>query len=484
MTFTNFEEILFAMIDQSFSAENFEKIFNIENRKGNINRDTLPLEYISLILKTKETKKSIVELQGRYKNEEITKDEFLKQKDSLNEVIKGFQQKKENVLYEDLKKISDEVNKAKFRFSFNIGERNGKPTYEIGNSIAQFYAIKQLQYNLRKTFKVKQSDRYRILKQIKLLLSDGFPKILIRTDIESFYESIPQNRLLELISGNTLLTHKSKLFISQILGEYEKLKNKEKEYIRKGVPRGVGLSAYLSELYMRDIDSHIKSIENVTFYARYVDDIFIVITPQILSDNTDYLQIIKDTLSKYDLTIKESKTERVDIIGASNDKATINYLGYSFEIDCGVSHCYVKINLTANKIDKYKGRLKKAFDHYNTASKYNEKTARRLLFNRLRFLSANTKLLNSKAGIKVGVYYSNSLLEETNLKSLSVLNGYIMKMVCTNLIPHCSTSFSIDKLKAQIVAQFNFCDGFRQKRFHSYTTDQLIEIKKIWKDEV
>ena len=32
----------------------------------------------------------------------------------------------------------------------------------------------------------------RILKQIKLLLSDGFPKIVIRTDIESFYESIPQ----------------------------------------------------------------------------------------------------------------------------------------------------------------------------------------------------------------------------------------------------------------------------------------------------
>lgn len=472
------------MIDQSFSAENFEKIFNIENRKGNINKDTLPTEYVSIILKIKEVKRNIVELQKSYKKEEITKDEFLNEKDCLNEKIKTLQQKKEGVLYEELKKYSDEVNKPKFRFSFNIGERKGKATYEIGTSITQFYAIKQLQYNLRKTFKVKQSDRYRILKQVKLLLSDGFPKIIIRTDIESFYESIPQSRLIDLISNNTLLTHKSKNFISQILKEYEKLKNKDKEDQGYGVPRGLGLSAYLCELYMRNIDNHIKSIQNVTFYARYVDDIFIVITPQTLSDNADYLGILRGTFSKYGLTMKESKTDRVDILRTNGNKATVNYLGYTFEIDYGVNHCNININLTTNKIDKYKKRLEKAFDHYNITSKYDEKSARRILFNRLRFLSGNTKLLNSKAGIKVGVYYSNSLLDDTNLKSLEFLNGYLKKMVHTNLKPYCSTSFDVEKLKTQIVAQFDFCEGFREKYFHNYSTDQLIEIKKIWKNEI
>ena len=60
------------MIDQSFSVENFEKIFNIENRKGNINKDTLLTEYIALFVRIKE--KSINELRGKYEREEISID--------------------------------------------------------------------------------------------------------------------------------------------------------------------------------------------------------------------------------------------------------------------------------------------------------------------------------------------------------------------------------------------------------------------------
>jgi hypothetical protein len=468
------------MIDQSFSAENFEKIFNIENRKGNINKDTLPAEYIALIVRIKEIRATIKELKDKYEREEISKDEYLSSRDAHNQTIKDLQLRKEAVLYESLKKISEEVNSSKFQFNFKIGDRNGKPTYEIGNSIAQFYAIKQLQYNIRKTFKVKQSDRYRILKQIKLLLADGFPKIVIRTDIESFYESIPQDKLLDKVLDNTLLTHKSKQFISTIIQDYEKLKDKKQERPGYGIPRGVGISAYLSELYMNDIDRHIRSIGNVTFYSRYVDDIFIVITPPSKTGSTDYLKDVEDIFTRFGLTMKKSKTKVESILRATTHKATIEYLGYSFEINYGNDHCHLKINLTKSKIDKYKERLQKAFDYYNAESKYNERRERRFLFDRLRFLSGNTKLLNSKEGIKVGVYYSNSLLEESNLKSLMAVNGFLKKMACTNLKPHCSGSFDVDKMKKQIIRRFDFCEGFKQKRFHNYTTKELIEIKKVW----
>ena len=115
-------------------------------------------------------------MRDKYRREEISKDDFLKERDAQNDKIKKLQSEKETILYENLKKISEEVNSSKFRFDFNVGDHNGKPTYEIGNNVAQFYAIKQLQYNIRKTFKVKQADRYRILKQIKLLLLMVFPK--------------------------------------------------------------------------------------------------------------------------------------------------------------------------------------------------------------------------------------------------------------------------------------------------------------------
>lgn len=145
-----------------------------------------------------------------------------------------------------------------------------------------------------------------------------------------------------------------------------------------------------------------------------------------------------------------------------------------------LNQCKLTINLTRSKTEKYKDLIIKAFDCYNTESKYNERRARKLLFDRLRFLCGNTKLLNSKEGIKVGVYYSNSLLEESNLSSLKALNCFLMRMVYTNLKPHCEYSFDVNKLKKQIVRRFDFCNGFKQKRFHNYTTKELIEIKKIW----
>lgn len=89
------------MIDQSFSAENFEKIFNIENRKGNINKDTLPAEYITLLVRIKEIRENINELRDKYRREEISKDDFLKERDAQNDKIKKLQSEKETILYEN-----------------------------------------------------------------------------------------------------------------------------------------------------------------------------------------------------------------------------------------------------------------------------------------------------------------------------------------------------------------------------------------------
>lgn len=135
----------------------------------------------------------------KYKSEEIDKETYKEAIASIENKIEILQAQKEEILYEYMKNVSKQVNSPKFKFSFSVGEKRGKPTYELGGSEAQYYAIKQLQYNVRKTFKVKQSDRYKSLKQIKLILKDGLPKIIIRTDISSFYENIPQGKLCSKI---------------------------------------------------------------------------------------------------------------------------------------------------------------------------------------------------------------------------------------------------------------------------------------------
>ncbi|MCE5175506.1 MAG: antiviral reverse transcriptase Drt3a [Bacteroidales bacterium] len=482
------------MLDQSFSAENFRNIFQIENRKGNLKKEMFPAKYIDLIKDIKSLKAEINEKSRERKDGIITKEEYQSIKDENNCKIKECKKKKDDILYDQVKRISTNVNNDSFRFTINIEERKGKPVYQLGDSLEVFYAIKQLQYNIRKTFKVKQADRYSILKQIKLLLSDNFPKYIIRTDIKSFYESIPQVELLEKVEQNTLLNYQSKKFIAEIIEEYEAKKNLREFEVKKGVPRGIGISAYLVELYMRDIDSKIKSLEHVTFYARYVDDIFIIITPNTKSSSTNYFEEVNKIITSARLELKpvtDPKTQLVDMLNKVDGfNSSINYLGYRFNtlgikakedfIDYRLS-----VNLSENKIDKYKSRIKLSFDTYNNESKYDERKARKILFDCLRMLTGNTNLINSKKGVKIGVYFSNSLLdkEKNGLKDLKSLDDFLTKMVHSNLVPYSELPINIEKLKSQIKQSFSFQKGFEDKRFHKFKIKEMNILKRIWTDE-
>lgn len=75
------------------------------------------------------------------------------------------------------------------------------------------------------------------------------------------------------------------------------------------------MSAYLAELYMRDIDKQIKSLPTVSYYARYVDDIIIVFTPISTKDSRDYLvEIDKIIETKYSLARNKVKTKTFDLV--------------------------------------------------------------------------------------------------------------------------------------------------------------------------
>lgn len=473
------------MTDQAFSAENFERIFNIENRKGNINKEMLPELYIATIKKIKSKKQELKDIIQKYKKKEIVKEELNKFSQKIKDEISSFKKEKESILYDQLKDISKAVNNDKFKFEFHCSEHKGKVTYEVGNDLPQYYAMKQLQYNIKKTFKVQQSDRYKIVKQIKTLLTDTFPRIIIRTDIESFYESISQNALSRMVNNNTLLSYQSKRFITNIIEEYEVLKDKEIAP-KVGIPRGIGISAYLSELYMHDIDNRIKAMNNVIFYARYVDDIFIIISPKHGISADSYLKDITNILAEYELHLKESKTIAYNILRDNDIMRTdsFSYLGYTFEIRSSKLVYSTIVGLSVDKMKRYMQRLECSFDDYNKESKYNERVARKTLFNRIRFLTGNTKLLTSKKGIKVGIYYSNSLVDDKWIKAnFGVLDGHLSKMIHTNLKPYCTDSFDVNKLKKRIKTCFSFAQGFDKKLFHNFTIDEFYLIRKIWNDE-
>ena len=202
--------------------------------------------------------------------------------------------KKDTKLNSILEKVSQNISEKNFAIRLEKIDIPGNVSlYTIPNSPEQYFAIKQVERNLNRLFSIKQANRQAIVEQVIVLLNDGFPKYVLKTDIKGFYENIEHAPLLRRINADNLLTPFSRKILIQILTSY-----KDKSFTSKGIPRGIGVSAYLAELYMRDIDREIKDLNDVIYYARYVDDIIIIFSPKHVSNSRDYLSEVKTIIEE------------------------------------------------------------------------------------------------------------------------------------------------------------------------------------------
>ena len=445
------------MLDQSFTADNFRKIFDYENRKGVY----LEGEFFPEVEKiTKELKKCATAFRElKKKKDGLPEEDYENQKKILSEKREELREKKEKLLTEELEKVSSEITDGSFIIKLKEADiGSAKKAYTTEKSASSYFAFKQIQYNIRKLYKVKQGNRYNIICQLRELLSDSFPKYIIRTDIQEFFESIPRERLEKKITDEPLLTLSSKKIIRQTLKEYTRISGNA-----NGVPRGIGISSYLSELYMRQLDEQIRTQPDVIFYARYVDDIVVIYAPKPNSDKSVLESNLKAIISKAGLAVNLEKTKALDLTSSSN--SSLEYLGYNMSFGSGK----VTIKLSNKKIDKYKTRISSSFSAYTKEARFNEQKARKILIKRIRFLTGNTRLLNNKRHAVVGIYFSNSLLNCSS--TLAGLDAFLQNQI--HQIPS-------ETLKNRL-NQMSFVEGFTQRRFSHFSTAELAKIVRAWK---
>ncbi|MBE0663985.1 MAG: hypothetical protein IH597_16125 [Bacteroidales bacterium] len=417
------------MLDQSFSAGNFRKILDIENRKGFYLEGEFYADIDEINKKIKDLNSDIRILGTKG----LSKEDYIKEREAIDDKKEELKAKREEKLIEKLAVVSSAVTAENFKLQIVVDTTiTAKPVYKTAHNLENILALKQLQYNFRKLYKVKQSNRYSIISQLKNLLDDSFPKIIVKTDIKEFYESIPHDKLLKKLYDENLLTHLSRRFIQQILSEYKTL-----AATTKGVPRGIGISPYLTELYMRDVDAKIKCIPNVMYYARYVDDIIVIFMPDIVNTTRDYKKTIKDIFIDEGLTMNED-IDKTRIIGLTDKHRKqnyfIEYLGYKFISGYDANkHIPLKLTISEKKKKRYGERLSKAFTLYEKQSKGNEKQARKLFVKRIKFLTSNTRLVNNKRNVITGIYYTNSLVN-TNT-DFHVLDRYFATLIRKFALP-------------------------------------------------
>ena len=190
---------------------------------------------------------------------QIRKSDFINNAILLNEDIKS-------------KFINDAVNFSETsQFSpqdFNRKFVKGKPVYFISDFTKEL-ALRKATENIRNVYNKKQSDRDVIVKQISSLVKEGIKYKLYRLDIHSFYESIDKDSIIQIIESNKDINYRTKLLIRNLIEQFNQGGD-------TGLPRGMSVSAILSEIVLSDFDSYINNHEHVFYYSRFVDDILII----------------------------------------------------------------------------------------------------------------------------------------------------------------------------------------------------------------
>ena len=154
---------------------------------------------------------------------------------------------------------------------FQTSNLTGRTIYRLEDLQSELVLRKAAQ-NVSKILKTKQSNRMQIIRRIRLLCEEGMPFCLGRFDIRHFYESIDQHHLEETINRRLTTSPSTRNVLSTFLQQC-RLNGVN------GLPQGLAISAALSELYMSSFDERVPRRLDTHFYARYVDDILVLLPP-------------------------------------------------------------------------------------------------------------------------------------------------------------------------------------------------------------
>ncbi len=311
--------------------------------------------------------------------------------------------------------ISQKISSESFKFSnFQQSNISGNKILTTTN-ITDELAIRKLNDNLKKIYKVKQTDRNTIINQINSLIREEVPMSILRMDISKFYESIDREQILTKIKKDNLLSYRSILLLEQLyqLPEFAKI---------KGLHRGISISATFSELFMRQFDSKIKLIHGIYYYARFVDDIIVFVF-----DNLDeVIEKIKHFLpnglkfnsNKFNITHKIKCNCKPSCTCTRNPCQCkyrcqcskqnpifekFEYLGYKFEFEkIAKEKNKVKISLADSKVKKIKSRIIYSFLDYLKNKNFD------LLEKRIKFITGNYTVKKQDEGgmLNAGIYYN------------------------------------------------------------------------------
>lgn len=332
-------------------------------------------------------------------------------------------------------------------------------------------ALRKLDRNIRSIYKVKQADRNAMIHQVKSLLQEACSFSVLRLDIASFYESIDRQAVLDKLATDALVSYLSRDLLRRLFATPQFA-------AVRGVPRGLAVSATLSELFLRDADRAIRTLPTVYFYGRYVDDI-IVFTYDAVAEVEGS---IAKALSQAGLKLNPDKRTLVTCSGDINkDRGNGNefdFLGYRLkcrEFLRGKDDWRdVSAGIAKAKMRKIKTRIARSFVSFIRSSDFD------LLEKRLRFICGNHRLKRNSNGILYGgLFYNYQHLSD--MSDLDDLTQFLRRMafarrgsIGTKL------NSKLTPMQRRRLGRLSFRAAFGKRLAQSISREDMRKVRQCW----
>ena len=352
----------------------------------------------------------------------------------------------------------------------------GKPHFAPSNASIDLL-IRNLASNLQVLLKRRLQGRHSIVSNLRQLISESVPYRVYRLDVRSFYESFSTEHLCGEIIGNPDLAPATRRLCAQLL-------TNQKNNGYDGLPRGLAISAIISEAQMSSFDDRIASHTEVFFFSRFVDDIIILTSGE--EDASTFLSFAAGELPPgLEFSEDETKKQIVEFKFAakkgSTQKIAFNYLGYSFIAKSStppkIDRREITLSISQQKVARIKKRIVRSLLDF--VKNKNEA----LVLDRIKLLTSNFSIYNVGSGRfnTTGIYFSYPHIDFPSTELIDLDRFLRHAVLSKNGKVFATIGAALTSGLRHRILKHSFSRGHEQKTFCHFSGNRLKLLQECWK---
>lgn len=320
------------------------------------------------------------------------------------------------------------------------------------------FAIKLLDRFIRRIYKVRQSDRNRIVRQLITLLKDSGNYHVLRLDVKDCYETIKFEYIINKFEDELILAPECIKLLNGIHSDLCR------NHGMHGLPRGLSISPTLAELYLEPLDKKVASNPDVIYSARYVDDI-IVLTPA--GKQSGVQTYVEDLMNKMELSLNNNPGKYYSNPSCS---AEFDYLGYSIKVESKNNKPNdVILKISRLKLNKIRSRIAISFCDHKKQKNIS------LLKRRLEYLCMLKRVRKGKNGDLLAGLAHNYQYVTDGFECLKSLDGFL----CQQLASH---RFGLNQQEQKIIKKISIYGNARKRNIGKFSKKQTAQIILAWQN--